>query len=103
MTTSAGNVKSALLASSQPAFALAPLEAIVHVVRNGEDFGTYQATGAAPTVTFTDTPVLAKRSYYRVEVEGPQTPYPEIPNSMKLSGNMVALSNPVFFNFDPNF
>jgi len=75
----------------------------IHVVRNGEDFGTYEATGANPVVTFTDTPELAKRAYYRVEVEGPQNPYPEVPNSMKLSGTMVALSNPVFFNFDPNF
>jgi len=75
----------------------------VRVIKNGEPFGTYQASGDKLTVTFTDTPVAGKRSYYRVEVEGPQTPYPEVPNSMRLSGNMIALSNPVFFNFDPNF
>jgi len=75
----------------------------INVVKDGQPFGTYQATAANPVVTFKDTPELTKRAYYRVEVEGPQTPYPEVPNSMKLSGTMVALSNPVFFNFDPNF
>lgn len=75
----------------------------INVVKDGQPFGTYQATAANPVVTFKDTPELTKRAYYRVEVEGPQTPYPEVPNSMKLSGIMVALSNPVFFNFDPNF
>jgi hypothetical protein len=38
-----------------------------------------------------------------VEVEGPQTPYPQVLNSMALSGNMVALSNPIYFIFDPKF
>jgi hypothetical protein len=38
-----------------------------------------------------------------VQVEGPPTPYPEVPQSAALSGNMVGLSNPIYFNFDPRF
>lgn len=53
------------------------------------------------SVAFTDTPPAEQRKYYRVEVTGPQTPYPEVPISAALSGNMIALSNPIFFNFDP--
>ncbi|MNW16796.1 hypothetical protein D3C71_2157730 [compost metagenome] len=52
---------------------------------------------------FTDTPGLGERNYYRVEIEGPQAPYPEVPNSMAQSQNMIALSNPLYFNYDPSF
>jgi hypothetical protein len=75
----------------------------VRVIRDGEKFGEYEAKGANPTVSFDDTPDAKQRSYYRVEVEGPQTAYPEVPNSMALSGKMIGLSNPIFFNFDPKF
>jgi hypothetical protein len=54
-------------------------------------------------VEFTDTPAMLGRTYDRVEVEGPPTDYPQVPRSMALSGNMVGLSNPIYFNFDPNF
>lgn len=75
----------------------------VNVVKDGNPFGTYQAKGKQPVVEFTDTPALIGRTYYRVVVEGPSTPYPQVPLSEKLSGNMVGLSNPIYFNFDPNF
>ena len=75
----------------------------VSVVKNGNSFGTFQATGTTPSVEFTDTPATQGRTYYRVVVEGPSTPYPQVPQSMALSGNMVGLSNPIYFNFDPNF
>ncbi|RMB54969.1 hypothetical protein C8J44_0201 [Sphingomonas sp. PP-CE-3A-406] len=75
----------------------------IKVVKDGEDFGAYTSNPATGSATFTDTPPLHGRTYYRVTVEGPQTPYPQVPNSMALSGNMVALSNPIFFNFDPKF
>jgi hypothetical protein len=75
----------------------------VKVVRNGETFATLTMAGDTPVADFTDTPPKGVRSYYRVEVQGPQTPYPQVPGSMKLSGNMIALSNPIYFNFDPNF
>jgi hypothetical protein len=76
---------------------------IVRVVKNGNPLSNLQATGKVPTVEFTDTPQTLGRTYYRVEVEGPPTAYPEVPESMALSGNMVGLSNPIYFNFDPNF
>lgn len=55
------------------------------------------------SVSFTDTPPAQQRKYYRVEVTGQQTPFPDVPISTALSGDMIALSNPIFFNFDPAF
>jgi hypothetical protein len=75
----------------------------VSVVKDGHQFHTYQMTGKTPMAEFTDTPAVLRRSYYRVEVTGPQTPYPQIPESMALSGEMVGLSNPICSNFNPNF
>jgi hypothetical protein len=75
----------------------------VKVVKDGAQFTSLQMNGTAPVVDFTDTPAVGVRSYYRVEVQGPPTAYPEIPGSTALSGNMVGLSNPIYFNFDPNF
>jgi hypothetical protein len=75
----------------------------ISVVKNGGKFDTLKVTGKTPVADFTDTPPTVGRTYYRVTVEGPGTPYPQVPESMKLSGNMVGLSNPIFFNFDPNF
>jgi len=75
----------------------------VKVVKNGDDFGTFQATGNLFEAEFTDTPAAIGRTYYRVTVQGPQTAYPEVPQSMALSGDMIGLSNPIYFNFDPNF
>lgn len=75
----------------------------VNVVKDGDKFGTFQAGGKAPMVEFTDTPATVGRTYYRVAVEGPPAAYPQVPESMKLTGNMVGLSNPIYFNFDPNF
>ena len=75
----------------------------VSVVKDGAKFGTFQATGAKPVAEFTDTPALSGRTYYRVTVEGPPTAYPQVPESTARSGNMVGPSNPIYFNFDPNF
>jgi len=75
----------------------------ISVVKDGHPFTTLQATGKTPTAEFTDTPATLGRTYYRVEVTGPATDYPQVPGSMKLSGNMVGLSNPLYFNFNPNF
>ncbi|WP_372784446.1 CehA/McbA family metallohydrolase [Phenylobacterium sp.] len=75
----------------------------VRVVKDGATFATLRMSGAKPAADFTDTPAPAGRTYYRVEVEGPPTPYPEVPGSMALSGNMLGLSNPIYFNFDPKF
>ena len=75
----------------------------VRVIKNREEFGSFVTDAASRSVQFRDTPSASERSYYRVEVEGPQAPYPEVPNSMAQSLNMVALSNPVYFNYDPAF
>ncbi len=75
----------------------------IRVVKDGNPFGTVKATGKIPAAEFNDTPAASGRTYYRVEVEGPPTDYPQVPGSMALSGNMVGLSNPIYFNFDPNF
>lgn len=75
----------------------------VTVVKNRDLFGTFATDPDTGTIRFTDTPELDTRNYYRVEVEGPQTPYPEVPYSMAQSGNMVGLSNPIYFNYDPGF
>jgi hypothetical protein len=75
----------------------------VSVVKNGNPFGTFKTNGKTAAIEFTDTPATQGRTYYRVVVEGPPTPYPQVPESMALSGKMVGLSNPICFNFDPNF
>jgi hypothetical protein len=75
----------------------------VTVIKNGDPFGSYPAHGPDPKVEFDDTPAATGRTYYRVQVEGTPTAYPAVPASMALSGDMVGLSNPIFFNFDPNF
>lgn len=76
----------------------------VNVVKNGSPYSSLQIMADKNTsVEFTDTPSITGRTYYRVMVEGPATPYPEVPQSMALSGKMIGLSNPICFNFDPNF
>jgi hypothetical protein len=75
----------------------------ITVVKNGDRFDSYAAHGPSPVVEFDDTPSTTGRTYYRVQVEGTPTAYPEVPGSMALSGNMVGLSNPIYFNFDPDF
>jgi hypothetical protein len=75
----------------------------VHVVKDGNKFRDLQMSGKSPVAEFEDTPALIGRTYYRVQVYGPSTPYPQVPKSMELSGTMVGLSNPLFFNFNPNF
>jgi len=75
----------------------------INVIKNGNPFNTFKATGKTPMIEFTDTPIMIGRTYYRVEVEGPSTNFPQVPQSMALSGRMVGLSNPIYFNFDPNF
>lgn len=75
----------------------------VTVVKNGDRFESYPARGPSPVVEFDDTPPATGRTYYRVTVEGTPTPYPAVPGSVALSGGMIGLSNPIFFNFDPSF
>ncbi|PWS28596.1 histidinol-phosphatase [Pedobacter yonginense] len=75
----------------------------ITVIKNGSKLNAFQVTGEMPALQFTDAPALQGRTYYRVTVEGKNTEYPEVPKSAALSEKMVALSNPIYFNFDPNF
>lgn len=71
----------------------------VNVIKNGGEFESFQVQATAPSVSFTDTPDATGRSYYRVEVQGQQALFAEVPAAAALSGNMIALSNPIYFNF----
>ncbi|HEY0244560.1 MAG TPA: histidinol-phosphatase, partial [Mucilaginibacter sp.] len=51
----------------------------VNVIKNGNPFQSFQITGKTPMVEFTYTPATIGRTYYRVEVQGPSTAYPEVP------------------------
>lgn len=75
----------------------------VQVIRNGEPYTSLTFNAESAEAEFTDTPPANGRSYYRLEVQGPQSSYPAVPLAAGISGTMVALSNPVFFNFDPSF
>ncbi len=80
-----------------------PLPYIVKVTKDGSEFGSFPTSGTTPTVEFVDTPAADARSYYRVEVTGAPAEYPEVPFSTVLSGSMIGLSSPLYFNYDPAF
>ena len=71
----------------------------VNVIKNGEEFASMQTL--TRSVSFTDTPAVGERSYYRVEVQGLPTLYPQVPGTVLIGGLMIGLSNPIYFNFDP--
>lgn len=75
----------------------------IKIIKNGRNVETLQASGAQIQLEFIDTPEEIGRTYYRIAVEGPATAFPEVPNSMSISKNMLGLSNPIYFNFDPEF
>jgi len=72
----------------------------VQVVKNGEPLTQIAINADRPEGSFVDSPALGTRSYYRVEVQGPQSAYPQVPMAAGITGTMVALSNPIYFNFD---
>ncbi|AQR60408.1 histidinol-phosphatase [Brevundimonas sp. LM2] len=76
----------------------------IRIIRDGGELSVIDLDGAVTDrVSFTDAPVTGARTYYRVEVRGPQTPFPSLVNWQRVAGDMVALSNPIYFNFDPDF
>ena len=75
---------------------------MVDVIKNGGVFQTLALDGVH-NVSFTDTPAANGRTYYRVEVRGAVPAYPQVPNAALVAGDLVALSNPLYFNFDPLF
>lgn len=74
----------------------------VTVVKNGAPFQTLTMPPRG-AITFSDMPAPSERTYYRVEIRGSVPPYPQVPNATAVAGDMVALSNPLYFNFDPAF
>lgn len=75
----------------------------ITVTKDGAEFGSFRTSGSILSAVFTDTPARDVRSYYRVEVTGTPTAFPEVPLSGALSGNMIGLTSPIYFNFDSDF
>ena len=71
----------------------------VDVIRDGAAFTSLTILPGQTSVTFSDTPLAGERHFYRVEVKGIPAVYPEVPGSVAVGGVMVALSNPIYFNF----
>ena len=75
----------------------------VSVVRDGRELTTLRTDPETGLARFEDVPPLDARSYYRVEVRGWKGAYREVPLAGYLGGDLVGLSNPIYFNFDPEF
>jgi len=71
----------------------------VDVIRDGAAFTSLTILPGQTGVTFFDAPSAEERHFYRVEVKGLPAFYPEVPGSIAVGGVMVALSNPIYFNF----
>ena len=82
---------------------LALLPYTVTVIKDGFELTSLTIGPGATSAEFVDTPAFGVRSYYRVEVTGQQALFPEVPAAAALSGNMIGLSNPIYFNFDPAY
>ncbi len=79
--------------------AVSILPYMVDVIRDGAAFTSLTILPGQTGATFTDTPQTDERHFYRVEVKGQPALYPEVPGSIAVGGVMVALSNPIYFNF----
>ena len=73
----------------------------VRIISDRLEIATVWTDAETGTATLTVKPNA--RTYYRAEVEGPQTPCPDIPYAASQSGTMVALTNPVYFGYDASF
>ncbi|MGB3470354.1 MAG: CehA/McbA family metallohydrolase [Erythrobacter sp.] len=74
----------------------------VTIIKNGAVFQTAKLDDGQ-NLSFTDTPDANGRTYYRVEIRGSVPAYPQVPNAVLVAGDLIGLSNPLYFNFDPNF
>ncbi|WP_176086715.1 CehA/McbA family metallohydrolase [Martelella sp. HB161492] len=74
-----------------------------HIIKNRQPFATVAIDPQTRIARFSDIPAQDATSYYRVEIDGPQAIYADIPYSMAQSAQKVALSNPLYFNYDPDF
>lgn len=75
----------------------------VRVVKNGEEFLKLKTNKKTGSVQFQDAPTSEERTYYRVEIRGKKNKYPGVQWSTWLGRNLVGLSNPIYFNYDPDF
>jgi hypothetical protein len=71
----------------------------VKVIADGNELTSLTILPGRTDAQFTDTPPVGQRRYYRVEVTGQPVLYPQIPLALTLGGTMIALSNPIYFNF----
>lgn len=71
----------------------------IDIIRDGAAFTSLIIPPGQTGVSFTDTPPADERHFYRVEVRGLPALYPEVPGSIAVGTVMVALSNPIYFNF----
>ena len=72
----------------------------VKVIVDGAELTSLTLLPGRTDAQFTDTPPVGSRKYYRLEVTGQPVLYPQIPFSIALGGTMIALSNPIYFNFE---
>lgn len=72
---------------------------LVKVITDGQELTSLTLFPGRTGAQFTDTPPAGLRKYYRLEVSGQPVLYPQIPLSIALGGTMIALSNPIYFNF----
>lgn len=78
-----------------------PVPYRVRIVSNRLEAALLWTDPETGSVSFTAHP--QGRTYYRAEVEGPQTPCPDVPLATTQAGTMVALTNPVYLGYDETF
>ena len=71
----------------------------LEVIRDGSVLTTLNVFPGQTSVTFTDQPGANTRTYYRVTMQGLSTPLVDSPGSFIPSLPMVAISNPVYINY----
>lgn len=71
----------------------------LEVIRDGSVLTTLNVFPGQTSVTFTDQPGANTKTYYRVTMQGLSTPLIDSPGSFIPSLPMVAISNPVYINY----
>ncbi len=72
----------------------------VTVFRNGATWLETRTDPDTGAVVFEDTPPAGERTYYRVEINGRKDAYPGVALSRFIGGDLVAMSNPIYFNYE---
>lgn len=71
----------------------------VEVIRDGSVLTTLNVFPGQSSITFTDQPGANTKTYYRVTMQGISTPLANSPGSFLPNLPMVAISNPVYINY----